>query len=198
MVRLVCVDGPSGAGKTTLAGRLARAVGGALGAAPLTMFPMREGPLGVQVVQLDAFYEGWGGLPTISERLEEWVLGPLRRGRSGGYRRYDWHREEYAEWHEVAVRPVVILEGVGAGSRQVDGENKLKIWIDAPLEIRYERGITRDGETYRPHWDAWAAAEQVHFAENATRERADLLVDGAPKIDYNPETELVLLPSRPE
>lgn len=193
MVRLVCVDGPSGAGKTTLAGRLARAVGGALGAAPLTMFPMREGPLGVQTVHLDDIYEGWDGLPGIGQRLEEWILGPLRTGRSGRYRRYDWRREEYAEWHEVPVRPVVILEGVGAGGRHVGDEATLKIWIEAPLAIRYERGIARDGETFRPHWDAWAAAETAHFAEHATRERADLLVDGAPEVEHNPETELVLL-----
>ena len=50
-MRLVTVDGPSGAGKTRLAGRLARA----LDRAP--------------IVHLDFFYPGWDGLAAVLSRV---------------------------------------------------------------------------------------------------------------------------------
>src|SRR5690606_19498388 len=56
-VRLVCVDGPAGSGKTTLAGRLAEA----LDHAP--------------VLHLDDLYEGWSGLDgDLAPRLRAQVL----------------------------------------------------------------------------------------------------------------------------
>lgn len=33
--------------------------------------------------------------------------------------------------------------------------------------------------------------ERDHFAEQATRSRADVIVDGAPTLPHDPETELV-------
>lgn len=160
-VRLVCVDGPSGAGKTTLAGELSAALDGA------------------QIVHMDDLYEGWTGLGKVWGRLEDWVLAPLRSGRAGRYRRYDWGREEYAEWHEVPLATVLVVEGVGSADGPVDSDAVLKIWVDAPRALRFERGIARDGEAYRPHWEAWAREEERHFAEQRTKERADVLVDGS-------------------
>src|SRR5918992_225991 len=98
-VRLVCVDGHAGAGKTTLAGRLARVLGG------------------VQIVHMDDLYEGWSGLGRVWDRLDGWVLQPLRANFPGRYRRYDWVAGEYAEWHDVPVRPALVVEGVGCADR---------------------------------------------------------------------------------
>src|SRR5690606_19566519 len=111
-VRLVCLDGPSGAGKTELAGRLARALGARMGASPLTLFPMREGPLGVQVLHMDDLYEGWDGLPAVGDRLRAWVLAPLAAGRPGRYRRYDSHLGRSASRPEAHHRAVLITGGL--------------------------------------------------------------------------------------
>ena len=38
------------------------------------------------------------------------------------------------------------------------------------------RGLARDGELYRPHWERWAAQEEALFAADRTRDRADVVV----------------------
>jgi uridine kinase len=174
-VRLVCIDGRAAAGKSTLAGRLASALGD------------------VQIVHMDDLYEGWTGLDRVWDRLDSWVLQPLRGNFPGRYRRYDWSAEAYAEWHDVPVRPALVVEGVGSADRPIDHLATLKIWVDAPLSVRYQRGMDRDGESFRPYWDAWAADEAVHFARERTQERADLIVDSDSSLPYDPETEVVIL-----
>lgn len=156
--RLVCVDGPAGAGKTTLAAAVADTVG-----AP--------------VVHLDDLYEGWGGLSTIDRQLAG-LLAPLAAGRPGRYRRYDWERAEYAELRTVAPVPLLLLEGVGAGSASVAELITTLVFVDAPHDLRMRRGLERDGNAFAPHWEAWAAAETQRFTTDRTRERADVLVDG--------------------
>ncbi|MDQ1629860.1 MAG: hypothetical protein QOI54_3604 [Actinomycetota bacterium] len=159
--RLVVVDGPAGAGKTTYAGTLARELGDA------------------QVVHMDDLYEGWDGLgPGVYQRLGDWLLGPLAAGRPGGYRRYDWCAAQFAEWHEVAPGAVLVLEGVGAAGLPVDGWATLRVWVQAPAPLRLARGLARDGAGLRDRWLRWAQDEQAHFAADRTRERAEVIVDG--------------------
>jgi uridine kinase len=168
-VRLVVVDGPAGSGKTTFADRLAAE----LGTCP--------------VVHMDDLYEGWAGLDrAVWERLATWVLEPLREGRPGRYRRYDWHAERFAEWHDVPVTAALVVEGVGSAQRPVDDVAALRVWVEAPDRVRLRRGVTRDGEALRPQWLRWMAAERAHFAAEETRRRADLVVDGAPLTGNDP------------
>nr|WP_238341967.1 uridine kinase [Actinopolymorpha rutila] len=159
-VRLVCVDGPACSGKTTLAARLAAALGD------------------VPTVHMDDLYEGWDGLPSVAGRLRTWLLEPLSAGRPGRYRRYDWPRGEYAEWHEVPVGPALVVEGVGSASRVVDGLATSKLWVEALEDVRRARAAARDGGAFEPFWDAWARAERNHFAAEDTRRRADVRIDG--------------------
>lgn len=158
-VRLVCVDGPAGSGKSTLAGRLAEAVGGV-------------------VVHLDDLYEGWSGLGGVWPRVEEQLLAPLAAGRPARYQRYDWDRSAFAEWRDVPVPPVLVLEGCGSAPTAVDGRASLVVWVEAPSDVRLQRGLARDGEALRDEWLRWMDLEEQHFTAERTRERADVLVDG--------------------
>jgi hypothetical protein len=164
--RVLAIDGPSGAGKTVLA----EAVRVALRArAP------EAGP--VPVVHLDSIYPGWDGLADSIPRLVDWVLRPLATGEPVRYRRYDWDRDEYAEWIDVPtdpMPPVVIVEGAGAGSRPCAPYLSLLVWLEAPAAVRFDRGMARDGDGYRPHWQRWADQEKRHFAEHDPRARAGL------------------------
>lgn len=161
--RLVCIDGPAGSGKTTLAD----AVVGAAGA---------HGT--VALVHMDDVYEGWQGLADAVERLSRDVVGPLRDGRPGGYRRYDWHAGRLAEPRTVDPVDVLVVEGVGSGGSVFADAITTLVWVAAPRDLRLRRGLARDGEALRAQWLDWLDDEQAHFARERTRERADVLVDG--------------------
>ncbi|HEX7105694.1 MAG TPA: hypothetical protein VF218_07005 [Acidothermaceae bacterium] len=173
--RIVAVDGPGGAGKTTFATRL-RA-----GFAADTDVP---------VVHTDDFASwdnqfGWGPL------LRARVIEPLRRGEAGRYQRYDWVRKRFAEWHEVPVADVVVVEGVGAGQRLLADALAMTVWVDTPPDVRLARGIARDGEELRAFWQQWIVGEQAHFAADDTLARADLVVIGNPAVAHDPDREYV-------
>ncbi|HEX6576945.1 MAG TPA: uridine kinase [Jiangellaceae bacterium] len=171
--RVLAIDGRGGSGKSTLAGRIA-----ALLDAP--------------VLHMDDLYPGWDGLADAAPLLRQWVLEPLARGQPARHPRYDWGRGAYGEWTEVPAAAVLVVEGCGCGSRVAAPYLSLLLWVDAPLSVRFERGMERDGQAYRPHWERWARQEDVLFAAEKTRERADYCIDGAPSVPHDPEHEIVL------
>ena len=158
--RLLCVDGPGGSGKTTLA----RAVADRTGA---------------PVVAMDDLYDGWSGLTTVADQLGT-LLRPLADGRPGRYRRYDWHARAFAETVEVGppASGLLVVEGVGAGSAAYAHLQTVLVWVEVPRALGLQRGVARDGEHLREQWLAWQAAEADHFTSDRTRERADLVLDG--------------------
>jgi hypothetical protein len=192
--RLVAVDGPSGAGKTVFAGRLAAAL------AALTPSPVGtdgsgggagsgggEGSAGthgcgkVPVLHTDDLLDGWADQLTFWPRLDEWVLAPLRVGRPGRYRRYSWIRREFTpRWIPVPPAPVIIIEGVSSARAAITPELTLSVFVTAPAELRLDRVLTRDGATLLPYLTQWRRGELRHFAADATADRAGLVVDGAP------------------
>lgn len=158
---MVAVDGPAGAGKTTLAARLSAA-------------------LDAPVVHLDDLIPGWTGLDQAAARLVEWILAPLAAGHPARYRRYDWDRGEYAEWNDVPLARTLIVEGVASGSMAAAPYISFLVWVEAPSELRVQRGAVRDGEAKRQLWEEWAKQESALFEAERTRERADVRLSGAP------------------
>ena len=162
--RLVCIDGPAGSGKTTLADAVVAEC-------------MRRA-LGVALVHMDDVYEGWGGLATAGERLHRTVIEPLSRGEEGSCPRYDWEREEYGEQLPVPPEDVVVVEGVGSASRCYADRVSVLVFVEAPEPTRLRRGLARDGAGLQPQWRRWAAEEAQHHRAERTRSRADVLADG--------------------
>jgi hypothetical protein len=178
-VRLVAVDGGSGAGKTAFAYRLATA----LQAAGAT----------TELVHTDDLLAGWSDQFTFWPRLEEGILGPLREGRDGGYRRYDWRVASFAEQHTVPVPEVLIIEGSTAARLAINAELSLSIFLVADPDARLARALSRDGAGIEADLRRWMAAEDAHFAREATLGRADVLVDGEPQVGHDPDIEYVRL-----
>lgn len=154
--RLVCIDGPAGSGKTTIAAE----------------FLLREPD--ARVVHMDDLYDGWTGLATVHHQLRS-LLEPLADTRPGRYRRYDWYTATYAE--EVVVQPTawLVVEGVGAGHRDFASHHTLLAWLTAPLAERHRRWLAR--EESAEWWEPWRRSEDAHFARDRTRARADLVVE---------------------
>ncbi len=164
-VRLLAVDGPAGSGKTTLAAALAAELHGRGVAAA--------------VLHLDDLYDGWAGLEgTLWPRLAAQVLEPLRRGLPARYQRYDWQAGAFDGWVDVSVPGVLVVEGCGSARRQAEPFVVLTVWVEAPADVRLERGLARDGAAARSHWERWMHDEAAHFARERTAERADVRLDG--------------------
>ncbi|MFG2036507.1 uridine kinase [Dactylosporangium sp. NPDC048998] len=177
-VRLVAVDGRAGSGKTTFAGRLASEL---------------QKSRRVTVLHTDDFLDGWSKMLIWYPRLREWVFEPFRRGEAGAYRRYDWGLGRLVdEWTPIEPPEVLVIEGVGSASAAMRPDLTLSVLVHAPRELRLRRGIERDGETLRPEWERWMLGEDAHFAEDATPEAVDVLVDGAPKAAHDPEIEYII------
>ena len=71
---------------------------------------------------------------------------PLAAGLPGFYRRYDWDRDELAELHAVEPSDLLVLEGVGSGSRELASYRGTLVWVTAGADLRLERGLDRDGD----------------------------------------------------
>jgi uridine kinase len=157
--RLVCIDGPAGSGKTTLAGRLAAALGS-----------------DVAVVHLEDLYAGWTLTGAVA-RLAAGVLRPVAEGRPGGFARYDWHAGGFAERVPVPVTDVLVVEGCGSSPRWLDPWTTLRIWVEAPLDLRTARGLARDGRHLAAEWEHWQRLEAAELAREGTRGRADVRIE---------------------
>ncbi len=154
---VVAIDGPSGAGKTTLADAVAT-------------------DLDCPVVRVEDLYPGWDGLAEGVRLLSECVLEPLSRGEVARYRAWDWVASAWGAERVVAPVPMLVVEGCGASVGAAGEFAALRVWVEAPTDLRRERGLARDGETYAPWWETWAAQERALFTSDRTRERADLVV----------------------
>ncbi len=157
---LVAIDGHGGAGKSSLARRIARSVEG------------------VTVVCLDDFARpsrpGWD-----RERFCRQVLLPLLEDRSGKYQRWNWVTDHGADWRDVPVGGTLVVEGVSATTNELGRPWDLTIWVDASEDVRLRRGVERDGEGMRQTWEkVWIPAENAYVASQHPQERVDLIVNG--------------------
>lgn len=164
-VRLVGVDGPAGAGKSTFARKLSR--------------ELCDAP----IVEMDDFL-AWDDLESFEARLLQQVVEPLFAGQTARYQVRDWERDNTGrglrEWKELTVAPVVLLEGVGSTRRALDDRLHYRVWVDAPAALRLQRGYQRDAniEGHRELWEAWGPMEADFFKKDETQARANIRIDG--------------------
>jgi uridine kinase len=156
--RVIAVDGRSGAGKTTLVAALHAA-------------------LGAPVVSLEYLYGGWDGLERGIDLLVSDVLEPIAHGRAARVPRYDWIAAAWDAPWRLEPPEVLIVEGAGAGARRAAAYASALIWMEAAASVRKKRALDRDGETFAPYWDAWAAQEDAMLARERTPERANIVID---------------------
>ncbi len=170
-VRLICIEGLGGAGKSTLSRELA----------------MRSGD--IIVVHGDDFYgpeeRDWRSWTPEQgyrryfdhQRLERELLRPLQAGRVGRIQRYDWETNALGDWVTVEPQGVVLVEGVYLLRPELRGYWDFSVYVETPRSLRQERLYAR-GER-GPGWIArWAAAEDYYEQVEQPAAVADLVISG--------------------
>ena len=171
---LVLVDGRSGGGKSTFAERLSRLLDGAL-------------------VHSDDI--AWHHDPVDwAEVLVEGVIAPWRRGETVRFRPPGWVAQGRPGAVEVPPRPVLVVEGVGAGRSGLAALAELVVWVQSDRDEARRRGIARDVELGRTpeeaedFWDDWMRAEEPFLADDRPWSRAALVVNGTTAEDLRAHT----------
>lgn len=186
---IIAIDGRSGTGKTTLAIELAAR--------------LREHHK-VSLFHLEDIYPGWNGLAAGIERYVSTVLSPLRRGEPAEWVSWDWDKHYDGETRITRPAEIVLVEGVGAAAEAARPLLDAVIWAESPDPDRRTRAMARDGATYEPYWEQWAAQEREWLAADDVPAHADVhvlnLADGtAPEdvlqsLQYLPALAPALVP----
>jgi hypothetical protein len=104
-------------------------------------------------------------------------------GRPGSDHRYDWAAGAFStEPTVVPAAAALVVEGCGSSPPVLDPLTVLRVWVEAPADLRLRRGLERDGEALRNEWLRWQERETAVFTAERTRARAGLRVDGAPAV----------------
>jgi hypothetical protein len=185
---IVAVDGRSNSGKTSLAARIAQPVSGSV------------------VIHTDDI--AWAHSRfSWDDLLIDGILVPVHRGQAVSYRPPRW--VEHGREGSIDVPagcPLLIIEGDGAGRREVAHLIDAVIWVQSDEREAERRRLARDQNpdsldiANKPLGGApldhagWMAEEIPFNAAQRTWERAEIIVCGTPQILYDPSTEVVVAP----
>ena len=174
--RIVAVDGRGGSGKTTLATQLHAAV-------------PRSAVVHTDDVAWHHSFFDW------SELLACGVLEPLHRGEAVRYRPPGWQAKGRPGAIEVAAGlDLVIVEGVGAGRRELSYLLDALVWVQSDPAEAERRGVARDAaggahgdlEGASRFWHEWMAQEVPFLADQRPWQRADVVVRGTTTAAHDP------------
>jgi uridine kinase len=150
----VGIGGHGGAGKSTLAEQIP----------------------GAQIVSTDEFWDGHG---FALARLRAEVFEPLLAGGAASYDTWDWSAGRRGDRRKIDPRGIVVVEGVCALHRMFRDAYDVRVWVDAPYDVRLARGVARDGEAARRTWvERWMPMEDRYVERDNPVSCADIVVDG--------------------
>ena len=159
---IIAIDGPAGAGKTTLAHEI---------------FLALSPKMSVSVIHMDDLYNGWDS--ALGEDLTsvlQYLAAQHRNISAAEIRRYNWTTSSFGESETIEPADLLILEGVGSGDKSLQDELAALIWIDIDPEIGVMRVIARDGYQVEDEMKKWLGTQQEYFSQHSTREKADFIL----------------------
>jgi len=159
---IIAIDGPAGAGKTTLATNI-----------HLALYPNYTST----IIHMDDLYDGWHNAlgPQLSETLTH-IVSAHKSGKKVKFSTYDWIQSQFNEAKEIPEADLIILEGVGSGQLAIRDELAALLWIDIDHSLGLERVISRDGDSIEAQMQKWLVQQEQHFAREGTQNAADFIL----------------------
>lgn len=156
--QIILIDGPAGAGKTTLSLKL-------------------KSELNCQVIHLDNVYNGWDDAltETLTQKLTS-LIRAFSAGISYELPIYDWANSRFDKTLTIEPEEILIIEGVGAGQSAVRELATTLYWVEVAEELGLRRVIERDGPAILEEMKIWKVREAEHFAKERTRDFADFII----------------------
>ena len=159
---IIAIDGPAGAGKTTLASTIS-----------LALSPH----ISTTVIHMDELYPGWED--AIGDELTKsltWVTSCHKAKKPLLYSAFNWAANEFADPKSHPSTRLLILEGVASAQIAIEESLATSIWLDLDPLIGYQRVIERDGEKISREMTQWLLLQEQHFAADRTKERCEFLL----------------------
>ena len=156
---LLAIDGPAGAGKTTLAAKLE------------AEFSAHST---VRTIHMDDLYDGWesalGG--ALTQTLGEITSAHLN-GTKCTIKIFNWHLMRFDRQEVIVPTDYLILEGVGAAQAVVRNAGAITYWLDIDAEAGLKRVLARDGAHIEKEMRQWQIQQAIHFEVDQTRENCE-------------------------
>lgn len=167
---MVAIDGPCGAGKSTLGESLLSEFSNQ----GYALFHMDD--FFLQPLQRTPERLAQPGGNVDRERFLSEVLQPLKAGYAFDYHRYNCHTGEMLPEKALPCR-IAVIEGVYSLHPELRGYYDLKVFLDIDGEKQRERLVHRvTPEQYRRFVDEWIPLEERYFKTLNISEAADLIL----------------------
>ncbi len=159
---IIAIDGPAGAGKTTLAHDIKLALA--------QRYSVTE-------IHMDDLYDGWDNALThqLTDVLTHLVTAH-KKSAAISLSTYDWRAGVFSPVAEIEKSELLILEGVGSGQMAVRDSLAALIWIDIEESEGLARVIARDGKEIESQMRKWLATQEQHFLSEGTQNAADFVL----------------------
>jgi uridine kinase len=161
-VPLLAIDGPAGAGKTTLAAKLE---------AEYSVHST------VRTIHMDELYNGWDDAlgQSLTDTLQAITTAYLA-GVECTIKIFNWHLMKFDREEVITPSDYLILEGVGAAQKIVREAGAITYWLDIDAETGLKRVLARDGAHIEKEMRQWQIQQSIHFAKDQTRENSKFKV----------------------
>lgn len=159
---IFAIDGPAGAGKTTLASTIS-----------LALSPH----ISTTVIHMDQLYPGWdGALGAELTKTLTWLTACHKAKKPLLFSSFNWMSNEFDSPKSHPSTHLLILEGVASAQIAIEESLATSIWLDLDPTIGYQRVIDRDGENISQEMKQWLLIQEQHFAADRTKERCEFLL----------------------
>ena len=159
---LIAIDGPAGAGKTTLAAQFQR-----------DFSKVKS----VSTIHMDSLYAGWDSV--FSERLTSqlaMIVSEHNALHPFAIEIFNWKSMVFDSFLTIEHTEILIIEGVGAGQKIVRDGGAITYWLDIEPSVGLERVLQRDGYEIESQMRQWQSDQEEHFARDLTRNHAHYIL----------------------